>query len=234
MMFLIVVLTLVLIALSVYASGIFPAYTTFVDAHLLGVPAKTPATAAQTQTASNVVPTSTVLPISPTSCMAAVDCKAALQLALQHYTSVTGAPQGTTICRVAGSLDPTACSFAFDVPGSKTVTLDLRGRKTNVQVPIPADERRLVFTRDSKSCAPIGVTDMGGPGSGFMVENLIPGTLSLGGMCASLETGARRPGPPSSSSRATLILPPNSGPSTRRRASCNRRRTGRIAWTLPT
>jgi hypothetical protein len=43
------------------------------------------------QTASPIVPTSTVLPISPSSCMAAVDCKAASQLALQHYTSVTGA-----------------------------------------------------------------------------------------------------------------------------------------------
>ena len=65
-----------------------------------------------------------------------------------------------------------------------------------IDVPFPPDERRFVFARDARTCKPTKVVGMGGAGSGFMVENAVAGTISLGGMCAVPQGGRTSDGVP--------------------------------------
>lgn len=199
-MLLLVILALLLIALILYISRIVPVYTAFIDTHLFGVPVEqaptTTTTTAAKATTSPVVPPVQTPAAPPAPCIAPVNCNAASKLALDHYMSFSGAPQGTAVTKAVGSSNPSTCNFAFGIPGTKTVFVELLGRKTPVQVPNPPDERRLVFARDAESFALTGVREMGGPGSGFMVENLVPGTISLGGMCAVPQGGRISEGVP--------------------------------------
>lgn len=166
--FLILVILVVFVALSVYVLGVVPAYNALVDRYLVVKAPPTPPS-----TAPTAHPSTTTAYVAPdTSCGAPIDCNAASHLALDYYMTSGGGQPGTTITKVAGSADPLACSYAFGKPTANGGVLS------------PADERRFVFAKDAKTCAPTRVDSMGGAGSGFLVENVVPGTLSLGGMCA--------------------------------------------------
>lgn len=197
MIFLVIVLATFLVTLLLYASGWVPAFTVFVDSHLTGSSAEQkPASSADKPAAAaskQVVPTSTVYVPPDTSCNAPIDCTAASNLALDHYVASAGALPGAKVSSIASAADPLACNYKF--VGTKTVNVPSKEKPT-IQLPYGADERRFVFVRDDKTCAATKVNSMGEAGSGFMVENAIRGTLSLGGMCATPQGGKTSNGVP--------------------------------------
>ena len=201
MLFVLIVLVAVLCAVSLYALDVISAYTAFVGRSfgLDAPPAAVPPVVAPAATPAPSKPASAgstyVAPIA--SCGAAIDCDAASKLALAHYSASPGAQPGAQITRVASAADHNACNYAFTIPGTmKTVHVNVLGHSADVAVPFPQEERRFVFARDPVTCAPTTVDVMGDAGSGFMVENAVAGTLSLGGMCAVPQGGKTSDGGP--------------------------------------